>query len=59
MDYGKGGLGLVAGTSTVAVLPATGGNPALMVLAAAVIAVSAAIVLSSVARVASKKAHKA
>jgi hypothetical protein len=42
-----------------AILPATGGNPVLMVLTAAVIAVGAAIVLTSIARVASKKAHQA
>jgi hypothetical protein len=60
--YGQGsgnpGGPVVLGAGA-ATLPVTGGNPVLMVLTAAVVAVIATVVLSTIARVASKKAYKA
>jgi hypothetical protein len=52
---GSGSVGPVVAGAGTAVLPVTGGNPVLMVLAAAVIAVGGAIVLSSLARFVASK----
>lgn len=54
-----GGAGPAVLGASAAMLPVTGGNPVLMVLTAAVVAVVASVVLTSIARMVSKNAHQA
>ncbi len=55
-EGGKGAGPIVTGS---VILPNTGGNRALTVIAVTSIAVGVAIVVSTVLRLAAKKAHKA